>query len=70
LDRLGDGFYDVYAQDEEMTSIISYPHRGRLWGSSHYRGNCGGRFMNPDFMKRCLPSLQLKMRIYDNDRLV
>lgn len=70
LDRLGDGFYDVYAQDEEMTSIVSHPHRCQLWGSSHYRGNCDGRLMNPDLMKRCLPSLRLKVRINDNDRLV
>ena len=24
LDRLGDGFYDVYAEDEGMTSVVSY----------------------------------------------
>jgi hypothetical protein len=27
LDRLGDGFYDVYAEDEGMTSVVSYPKR-------------------------------------------
>jgi len=25
LNRLGDGFYDVYAEDEGMTSVVSYP---------------------------------------------
>ena len=43
LDRLGEGFYDVYAEEEEMTSVVSYPNRNPLWGSSRYRGNCDGR---------------------------
>ena len=43
LDRLGDGFYDVYAEDEDMTSVVSYPNRCSLWGDSRYRGNCDGR---------------------------
>ena len=27
LNRLGDGFYDVYAEDEDMTSVVSCPNR-------------------------------------------
>jgi len=45
LDRLGDGFYDVYAEDEDMTSVVSYPHRCQLWGRSGFRGNCDGRLI-------------------------
>ena len=41
--RLGDGFYDIYAEDEDMTSVVSYPKRCSLWGDSRYRGNCDGR---------------------------
>lgn len=43
LDRLGDGFYDLYAEDEDMTSVVSYPNRCSLFGDSRYRGNCDGR---------------------------
>ena len=43
LNRLGEGFYDVYAEDEGMTSVVSYPNRCSLWGDSRYRGNCDGR---------------------------
>lgn len=43
LSQLGDGFYDVYAEEEEMTSVVSYPDRCSLWGDSRYRGNCDGR---------------------------
>ena len=43
LSRLGEGFYDVYAEDQDMTSVVSYPERCRLWGDSRYRGNCDGR---------------------------
>jgi len=43
LNRLGDGFYDAYAEDEDMTSVVSYPDRCALWGDSRYRGNCDGR---------------------------
>ena len=45
LDRLGEGFYDIYAEDEEMTSIVSYPQRCSQFGSSQYRGNCDGRLI-------------------------
>jgi hypothetical protein len=51
LDRLGDGFYDVYAENESMTSVVSYPNRMTLWGSSIYRGNCDGRLIK-DLMCR------------------
>jgi DNA methylase len=43
LDRLGSGFYDIYAEDEGMTSVVSYPQRCSLWGDARYRGNCDGR---------------------------
>jgi len=43
LSRLGEGFYDVYAEDEGMTSVVSYPQRCSLWGDSRFRGNCDGR---------------------------
>ena len=43
LDRLGEGFYDIYAEDEDMTSVVSYPTRCSLWGDPRYRGNCDGR---------------------------
>lgn len=29
---------DVYALDTQMTSIVSYPERCRLWGSARFRG--------------------------------
>ncbi|MFC1765392.1 DNA methyltransferase [Planctomycetota bacterium] len=45
LDRLGDGFYDIYAEDESMTSVVSYPNRCQLFGDSRYRGNCDGRLI-------------------------
>ena len=45
LDRLGDGFYDVYAEDEQMTSVVSYPNRCALFGDRRYRGNCDGRLI-------------------------
>jgi len=43
LNRLGDGFYDIYAEDEDMTSVVSYPNRYNAWGDHRYRGNCDGR---------------------------
>jgi len=52
LDRLGDGFYDVYAEDEGMTSVVSYPTRGSLWSDSRYRGNCDGRLFK-NLVLRC-----------------
>ncbi len=37
LDRLGDGFCDVYAEDQGMTSVVSYLDRCTLWDGSRYR---------------------------------
>ena len=45
LNRLGEGFYDVYAEDENMTSVVSYPNRCPLFGDGRYRGNCDGRLL-------------------------
>ena len=45
LNRLGEGFYDVYVEDEGMTSVVSYPNRCPLFGDSRYRGNCDGRLI-------------------------
>jgi hypothetical protein len=45
LSRLGEGFYDVYAEDENMTSIVSYPNRCPQFGDHKYRGNCDGRLI-------------------------
>jgi hypothetical protein len=43
LSRLDRGFYDIYAEDDDMTSVVSYPTRCSLWGDSRFRGNCDGR---------------------------
>jgi hypothetical protein len=45
LNRLGEGFYDIYAEDEDMTSVVSYARRCQLWGDSKYRGNCDGNLI-------------------------
>jgi len=45
LNRLGEGFYDVYAEDEGMTSVVSYTRRCQVWGDARYRGNCSGRLI-------------------------
>jgi len=48
LNRLGEGFYDVYAEDEGITSVVSYVSRCQLWGDQRYRGNCDGNLIkNP-----------------------
>ena len=63
LDRLGDGFYDVYAEDEGMTLVVSYPNRSSLWGNSSYGGNCDGRLIKDLILRykasRILASLQV-----------
>jgi hypothetical protein len=41
LSRLGEGFYDIYAEDENMTSVVSYLDRGPF-GDPKYPGNCSG----------------------------
>jgi hypothetical protein len=43
LSRLGGGFYDIYAEDADMTSVVSYEQRENAWGQCSYRGNCDGR---------------------------
>lgn len=43
LNRLGEGFYDIYTEDEDMTSVVSYPNRQNAWGDYRFRGNCDGR---------------------------
>ena len=45
LNRLGNGFYDIFAEDEGMTSVVSYPQRCTLFGDNCYRGNCDGRLI-------------------------
>lgn len=45
LSRLGEGFYDIYAEDENMTSVVSYPNRCSQFGDHRYRGNCDGRLI-------------------------
>jgi hypothetical protein len=53
LDRLGEGFYDIYAEDEAMTSVVSYRHRCSQFGSSQYRGNCDGRLIKDLVLRYC-----------------
>ncbi len=45
LDRLGDGFYNIYAEDEQMISVVLYPQRCSAFGSAAHRGNCDGRLI-------------------------
>lgn len=33
---------DIYAENEDMTSVVSNPYRRPEWGESGYRGNCDG----------------------------
>jgi len=49
LSRLGDGFYDVYAE-EDMTSVVSYSDRGPF-GDPKYPGNCSGRLIKNLILK-------------------
>ena len=44
LNRLGEGFYDIYAEDEDMTSVASYLDRGPF-GDHRYRGNRSGKLI-------------------------
>ena len=50
LARLDTGVYDIYQENENLTSVVSYPERGP-WGSSKYRGNCSG-FLIKDLLLR------------------
>jgi hypothetical protein len=51
LNRLGEGFYDVYAEDEGMTSVVSYTRRCQVWGDARYRGNCDGNLIKNLILK-------------------
>ena len=44
LSAYGEGFYDLYAENTELSSVVSYPNRGP-WGKSSYRGNCTGHIV-------------------------
>lgn len=44
LSAFGEGFYDLYAENTELSSVVSYPNRGP-WGKSNYRGNCTGHIV-------------------------
>jgi hypothetical protein len=50
LNRLGEGFYDIYAEDEDMTSVVSYLDRGPF-GDARYPGNCSGRLIKSLVLK-------------------
>ena len=41
LKSFGNGFYDMYQENKDLCSVVSYPDRGP-WGDSGYRGNCSG----------------------------
>jgi len=41
LQALGNGFYGLYQENNDLSSVVSYPDRGP-WGDSRYRGNCSG----------------------------
>jgi len=36
-------WWNLSSSVEQMTSIVSYPKRCKLWGRADYRGNCDGR---------------------------
>jgi len=44
LKQFGQGFYDLYQENRELCSVVSYPDRGP-WGDSGYRGNCSGHMV-------------------------
>lgn len=44
LQSLGSGFYGLYEEDKNLSSVVSYPDRGP-WGDSAYRGNCSGHLV-------------------------
>ena len=45
LNGLGEGFYNMYAEDDNMTSVVSYSNRCLLFGDGTYRSNCDGRLL-------------------------
>jgi len=44
LSSLGNGFYGLYEENEQLCSVVSYQNRGP-WGDSRYRGNCSGHLV-------------------------
>jgi len=44
LSSFGEGFYGLYQETEDLSSVVSYPNRGP-WGDSRYRGNCSGHLV-------------------------
>jgi len=44
LQSLGNGFYSLYEENQNMTSVVSYPDRGP-WGGAGYRGNCSSHLV-------------------------
>ena len=44
LDALGNGFYGLYKETDNLCSVVSYPDRGP-WGDNRYRGNCSGHLI-------------------------
>ena len=45
LSRVGDGFYDLYAEDEDMTSVVSYPSKS--FSFSGPRSGLDGHSISP-----------------------
>ena len=41
LNAFGNGFYGIYEENKDLSSVVSYPDRGP-WGDPKYRGNCSG----------------------------
>ncbi len=50
LEPFGNGFYGLYEENKDMSSVVSYPDRGP-WGDHRYRGNCSG-FLLKDLILR------------------
>jgi len=44
LESYGSGFYGLYSENKDLSSVVSYPQRGP-WGDSSYRGNCSGHLV-------------------------
>ena len=44
IQSFGDGFYGLYNENKNLSSVVSYPDRGP-WGDSKYRGNCSGHLV-------------------------
>jgi len=44
LSSYGSGFYGLYSENKDLSSVVSYPQRGP-WGDASYRGNCSGHLV-------------------------